>query len=134
LRFSVWLWSVQGCCRGQSGMHPLLFPWHMLPTVVDTAFRVPCPLRWCRQFALVFADISHAIFNRNNRFQSQTAWRTLEIPDHVFAYIQKNIVLQVPLAQYFPEYSGGTDVNKGAKYILWRFMQLNCARLNVYPQ
>jgi len=42
--------------------------------------------------------------------------------------------LQVPLAQYFPGYLGGTDVNKGVKYILWRFMQLNRARLNVYTQ
>jgi guanine nucleotide-binding protein G(i) subunit alpha len=42
--------------------------------------------------------------------------------------------LQVPLDKYFPEYTGGADVNKGAKYILWRFMQANRARLNVYPQ
>ena len=47
-------------------------------------------------------------------------------PDHSF--------LQVSLDKYFPEYTGGTDVNKGAKYILWRFMQANRARLNVYPQ
>jgi len=42
--------------------------------------------------------------------------------------------LQVPLERYFPEYTGGSDVNKGAKYILWRFMQANRARLSVYPQ
>ncbi|EIM79504.1 G-protein alpha subunit [Stereum hirsutum FP-91666 SS1] len=40
---------------------------------------------------------------------------------------------KVPLERYFPEYSGGADVNKGAKYILWRFMQANRARLSVYP-
>ncbi|KAI9460345.1 G-protein alpha subunit [Russula earlei] len=40
---------------------------------------------------------------------------------------------KVPLDKFFPEYTGGTDVNKGAKYILWRFMQANRARLNVYP-
>ncbi|KAH8979819.1 heterotrimeric G protein alpha subunit A [Lactarius hatsudake] len=40
---------------------------------------------------------------------------------------------KVPLQKYFPEYTGGEDVNKGAKYILWRFMQANRARLNVYP-
>jgi len=39
-----------------------------------------------------------------------------------------------PLENYFPEYTGGADVNKGAKYILWRFVQANRARLNVYPQ
>ena len=115
-------------------MHPFPFLRSVLPTVVDTAFRVPCPLRGYRQFALVSADFIPTIFNRNNRFQSQTARRTLEIPAYALAYIQKISFLQVPLAEYFPEYSGGTDVNKGAKYILWRFMRLNRARLDVYPQ
>ncbi|KAK4698947.1 hypothetical protein P7C70_g7322, partial [Phenoliferia sp. Uapishka_3] len=40
---------------------------------------------------------------------------------------------KVPLSRYFPEYTGGADVNKGAKYILWRFTQLNRARLSIYP-
>ncbi|KAF5348123.1 hypothetical protein D9756_010740 [Leucocoprinus leucothites] len=41
---------------------------------------------------------------------------------------------QVPLANFFDEYTGGTDVNKAAKYILWKFMQANRAQLTVYPQ
>lgn len=44
------------------------------------------------------------------------------------------LFVQVPLAQYCPEYTGGTDVNKSAKYILWRYMQLNRARIDLYPQ
>ncbi|KAH7909587.1 guanine nucleotide binding protein, alpha subunit [Hygrophoropsis aurantiaca] len=40
---------------------------------------------------------------------------------------------KVPLERYFPEYTGGADINKAAKYILWRFMQANRARLSVYP-
>ncbi|RDB16234.1 Guanine nucleotide-binding protein subunit alpha [Hypsizygus marmoreus] len=40
---------------------------------------------------------------------------------------------KVPLERYFPEYTGGSDINKAAKYILWRFMQANRARLSVYP-
>lgn len=40
---------------------------------------------------------------------------------------------KVPLEKYFPEYTGGSDTNKAAKHILWRFMQANRARLNVYP-
>ncbi|CAI2174138.1 592_t:CDS:2 [Funneliformis geosporum] len=40
---------------------------------------------------------------------------------------------RVPLERYFSEYSGGADVNKAAKYILWRFTQTNRARLNIYP-
>lgn len=38
-----------------------------------------------------------------------------------------------PLADYFPEYTGGNDVNKAAKYILWRFTQVNHAKLSIYP-
>lgn len=41
---------------------------------------------------------------------------------------------QVPLEKYFPEYTGGPDINKAAKYILWKFMQANRAHLSVYPQ
>ncbi|KAJ7272046.1 G-protein alpha subunit [Mycena haematopus] len=40
---------------------------------------------------------------------------------------------KVPLEHYFPEYTGGRDTNKATKYILWRFMELNRARLSVYP-
>lgn len=38
-----------------------------------------------------------------------------------------------PLENQFPDYMGGNDINKGAKYILWRFTQMNRAGLNIYP-
>ena len=47
-------------------------------------------------------------------------------------FVQK--LAKVPLSRYFPEYAGGNDVNKAAKYILWRFTQLNRAKLSIYPQ
>ncbi|GAV53575.1 hypothetical protein ZYGR_0AK00770 [Zygosaccharomyces rouxii] len=40
---------------------------------------------------------------------------------------------RVPLENYFPDYTGGQDINKAAKYILWRFVQLNRANLSIYP-
>lgn len=40
---------------------------------------------------------------------------------------------KVPLETYFPDYTGGQDINKAAKYILWRFVQLNRANLSIYP-
>jgi guanine nucleotide-binding protein subunit alpha len=40
---------------------------------------------------------------------------------------------KVPLERYFPEYMGGPDLNKAAKFILWRFTQTNRAKLNIYP-
>lgn len=39
-----------------------------------------------------------------------------------------------PLGNYFSDYSGGNDVNRAAKYLLWRFNQVNRAHLNLYPQ
>ncbi|KAJ7079391.1 heterotrimeric G-protein alpha subunit, GPA3-like protein [Mycena belliarum] len=35
-------------------------------------------------------------------------------------------------ARYFPEYTGGDDISKATRFILWRFMQTNRAGLNVY--
>jgi guanine nucleotide-binding protein subunit alpha len=39
-----------------------------------------------------------------------------------------------PLSDYFPDYSGGNDVNKASKYLLWQFNQVNRAHLNICPQ
>ncbi|KAK7053560.1 heterotrimeric G-protein alpha subunit [Favolaschia claudopus] len=41
---------------------------------------------------------------------------------------------KIPLGRFFPEYAGGNDLQKAAKYILWKFMQENRAKLTVYPQ
>jgi guanine nucleotide-binding protein G(i) subunit alpha len=38
-----------------------------------------------------------------------------------------------PLENYFPDYSGGNDINRAAKYILWRFNLVNRAHLDLYP-
>ncbi|KAI7895671.1 G-protein alpha subunit [Mucor mucedo] len=45
----------------------------------------------------------------------------------------KTKVARVPLEKYFPDYGGGNDINKAVKYILWRFLQANRPKLNVYP-
>ncbi|KAJ1674593.1 Guanine nucleotide-binding protein alpha-2 subunit [Spiromyces aspiralis] len=39
----------------------------------------------------------------------------------------------IPLNRYFPEYTGGPDVNKAAKFVLWKFTQANRANLQLYP-
>ena len=38
-----------------------------------------------------------------------------------------------PLENYFPDYSGGADLNKAVKYILYRFQQVNRSGLKIYP-
>lgn len=38
-----------------------------------------------------------------------------------------------PLENYFPDYTGGNDLGKAAKYILWRFKQVNRSNLTIYP-
>ncbi|KAI9304471.1 G protein alpha subunit [Cunninghamella echinulata] len=45
----------------------------------------------------------------------------------------KSKLAKVPLERYFPDYGGGQDANKAAKYVLWRFSQTNRAKLNIYP-
>ncbi|KAK7445062.1 Guanine nucleotide-binding protein alpha-2 subunit [Stygiomarasmius scandens] len=70
------------------------------------------------------------IFNKIDVFKKKLpkACFTIHAP-----FCPSLILLQVPLDQYFPEYTGGNDINKAAKYILWKFMQANRARLSVYP-
>jgi guanine nucleotide-binding protein G(i) subunit alpha len=48
--------------------------------------------------------------------------------------IFKQKLARSPLSNYFPDYSGGNDVNRAAKYILWRFIQVNRAHLHLYPK
>ncbi|KAI9798508.1 MAG: Guanine nucleotide-binding protein alpha-2 subunit [Piccolia ochrophora] len=45
----------------------------------------------------------------------------------------KQKLARSPLNKYFNDYSGGADVNRAAKYLLWRFNQVNRAHLNLYP-
>ena len=47
--------------------------------------------------------------------------------------IFKQKLARRPLSDYFPEYTGGDDLNKAAKSILWRFMQVNHSKLCIYP-
>ena len=39
-----------------------------------------------------------------------------------------------PLETHFPEYTGGPDINKAAKFLLWKFQQQNRKGLMLYPQ
>ena len=60
--------------------------------------------------------------------------KVLRLPPLPVSNVLIVCIEKVPLEQYFPVYTGGPDINKAAKYILWRFMQANRARLSVYPQ
>lgn len=82
---------------------------------------------------MVPAYINHSPLKQDRRIQEQ-APKSTPYPLSVSGPADFPCIPQVPLDRYFPEYTGGSDVNKGAKYILWRFMQANHAQLNVYPQ
>ncbi|KAG8949204.1 Guanine nucleotide-binding protein alpha-2 subunit [Tulasnella sp. 424] len=41
---------------------------------------------------------------------------------------------KAPMDKHFSEYTGGSDINKAAKYILGRYTQANRAGLSIYPQ
>lgn len=47
--------------------------------------------------------------------------------------IFKDKLPKIPLSKYFPDYNGGDDLNKAAKYILYQFTLLNRAKLKIYP-
>ncbi|KAH8645573.1 G-protein alpha subunit-domain-containing protein [Tricladium varicosporioides] len=39
-----------------------------------------------------------------------------------------------PLSNHFPDYTGGNDINRATKFLLWRFIQVNRANLPTHPQ
>ncbi|KAF8183265.1 hypothetical protein K438DRAFT_1766941 [Mycena galopus ATCC 62051] len=45
-----------------------------------------------------------------------------------------NMDVRISLSRHFPEYAGSNDLQKTARYILWKFVQENGAKLMVYPQ
>ena len=47
--------------------------------------------------------------------------------------IFKDKLSKVPMSRYFSDYTGGDDLNKAAKYILYKFTLLNRAKLKIYP-
>lgn len=65
----------------------------------------------------------------NSRWFQRTS--IILLLNHVGKFKQK--LARSPLENYFPDYSGGNDVNKAAKYLLWRFNHVNRAHLNLYP-
>ncbi|KAG8954816.1 Guanine nucleotide-binding protein alpha-2 subunit [Tulasnella sp. 408] len=66
----------------------------------------------------------------NSRYFSRTCVFLLLNKIDVF----KTKLARVPLERYFPEYTGGSDTNEAAKYILRKFTLANRAKLSVYPQ
>ena len=58
----------------------------------------------------------------------------LIFPLHILFICDSLFFLQVPLSDYFPEYTGGTDADEGARCILTRFRELNHFPLQVYSQ
>ncbi|RCH77825.1 Guanine nucleotide-binding protein alpha-2 subunit, partial [Rhizopus azygosporus] len=42
-------------------------------------------------------------------------------------------IKKIPLQKYFPDYGGGPDQEKAARYILWRISQTNRAKLQIFP-
>jgi guanine nucleotide-binding protein G(i) subunit alpha len=98
--------------------------------------RVARPLRERYQLAVVPPHVDHPLPQQDRRLQEQTAQGASSASFYHVCHTDLRVFasLQVPLEKYFPEYTAGPDINKAAKYILWRFMQANRARLSVYPQ
>jgi hypothetical protein len=43
-------------------------------------------------------------------------------------------IARSPLNRIYPEYTGGADVNKATKFLVWKFVNMNRAKLALYPQ
>jgi len=74
--------------------------------------------------------------NKIDVFKMKLAKTPLEkyFPENTGEHITRDLWLVFSrLITTYLHVSGGSDINKAAKYILWRFTQTNRARLSVYP-
>lgn len=130
LHFSPRLWSVE---RAWTGMY--CFPFSLI--LLDSK------LQWLLSDTLCLFDsvINSTWFLRTSIILFLTGIEEFKVKLFKVRYNLIHLPLlcvylsrQVPLKNYYPGYTGGADVYKAARYILWRFMQTNRASLNVYPQ
>ncbi|KAH7019583.1 guanine nucleotide regulatory protein [Ilyonectria destructans] len=84
-------------------------------------------LEWSTQNGLM-ESISHFDSVVNSRWCTRSS--IILLLSNLYEFKQK--LARDPLSNYFPDYSGGRDWNKAAKYISWRFKQVNRAHLNLY--
>ena len=77
--------------------------------------------------------LSQSLINFESVVNSRWFFRTsiILVLNHVDRLREK--LGRSPLENYFPDYSGGIDMNRASKYILWRFNMLNRSHLNLYP-
>lgn len=89
-------------------------------------------IRFDYKLAVVLTDLDYLVHDQDRYIPPQAPQGISVSPSHLL--IQVDSILQVPLERYFPEYTGGPNTNKATKYILWKFIQANRARLSIYPQ
>lgn len=109
----------------------------LLAAIVNFLNRIACR----NHLSYLSLSLTPAGFCELLSYYYWTRWTSLRTRYQRYASI--NIVmntgrfldaLQIPMGRYFPEYAGGADINKAAKYVLWKFMQANRARLSIHPQ
>ncbi|EIM79797.1 G-alpha-domain-containing protein [Stereum hirsutum FP-91666 SS1] len=90
---------------------------HSFESVTSTIFCAAC------------SEYDQVLLEEKNRNRMMESLTLFESVINYRWFLGKSIILflrpvlpKVPLERYFPEYSGGADVNKGAKYILGRFI------------
>ncbi|KAJ7839332.1 guanine nucleotide binding protein, alpha subunit [Mycena olivaceomarginata] len=97
-------------------------------------------------FCVPLSDYDELEENGQNRMRRLLALFDSIINDPYFArtsiilfltkidvFRDKVTIGKAPLERHFPEYIGGPDIDKASRFVLWRFMQVNRARLSVYP-
>jgi guanine nucleotide-binding protein G(i) subunit alpha len=85
-------------------------------------------LRWFLRTSIVLFLTKLDIFQ--DKLRGVSNWR------HFCPFFQwtNRFGFKVPLERYFQEYTGGPNVDTAAKFILWRFLQMNTTKCSVYPQ
>ncbi|KAF9520548.1 hypothetical protein BS47DRAFT_1357368 [Hydnum rufescens UP504] len=91
----------------------------------------------CWPGCLIYVSIQNRMQESLVLFESVVNSRWF-LSTSIILFLNKIDVFQLklprsPLGRHFPEFTGGNDVHKATKFILWKFFAMNRAKLALYP-
>ncbi|RYP89224.1 hypothetical protein DL770_004522 [Monosporascus sp. CRB-9-2] len=140
--------------REASGIREIRFQWDRLMIhLFDVGDQILEPKKWIHSFedriTIIFvvnlAGYDQVLLEGSSPTQLMESLMLFESVVNSVEFHRSSIVLLLdkvdlfkqklprsPLADYFPDYSGGSDVDKAAKYIFSRFNLVNRAKLSLF--
>lgn len=97
-------------------------------------------------FCVALSEYDQALLEESNQSRMSESMALFDSVINSRWFIRTSIILflnkvdvfkrkleRIPLQQYFPEYDGGPNITRAAKFLLWKFCQANRQKLIIYP-